>query len=423
MFWMFIKKQLLLFWRNPQELLILLGMPLVLITILGVALGGFMSGDAEEIQITAAIVENGNEQEEYERFLQDLEKSNLPDEARAEVKKAAEQLLPLEMLETNILENKELKKYVTIEEKSPKEFAKLKEDDQYAAIIEVPEEFTYNILTSTFLQTTKAPQITLHLNEGKGVGAQIIEDIVTSFQEQYSLGTTIGQAAGTSFSDNLGEIENYGNMKTVNDRKPLTSIAYYTVGMSVMFVLYVASSIGSFAYREKDWHVFDRIMLANVPKWTYFISVITAAVLLALIQLGILFGLTSLFYGVRWPDIFSLMIVTFCLSIAVGSMAALVTSINYRVNSEAFSSFFSSITVTIFAFLGGSFFQVSEISKQLEWIGNLTPNGAGMTAYLKILQGHSIDDITPYLTNLLVASFILLLAAVLLFPRKGGAGI
>ena len=56
----FIKKQLLLMIRNPQILLILLGMPLLLITILGFALGDLMNGEEEPIEAKVGFVVEGD---------------------------------------------------------------------------------------------------------------------------------------------------------------------------------------------------------------------------------------------------------------------------------------------------------------------------------------------------------------------------
>src|SRR5690625_6218935 len=48
-------------------------------------------------------------------------------------------------------------------------------------------------------------------------------------------------------------------------KEPVDAKEYYTIGMAVMNVLFIASTIGSYAYREKRTHVFNRIIVADIP--------------------------------------------------------------------------------------------------------------------------------------------------------------
>lgn len=95
-----IKKQFLLFMRNRHELLVLLGMPLLLITILGLALGNIMKSDAPGIHAKIALVERGNEQADLQKFVHDLENQDIPPEQKQMMADAAKQMLPVTALKT-----------------------------------------------------------------------------------------------------------------------------------------------------------------------------------------------------------------------------------------------------------------------------------------------------------------------------------
>jgi ABC-2 type transport system permease protein len=415
----FIKKQILLIIRNPQILLILIGMPLILITILGFALGSVMNGDEVSVKAKVAIVEHGDSNQEFNHFLQEMESSKLSPEDKSAITQSAKQLLPVELLKSEVLKNPELKKYISVHEVESDALEETKGNDSYSVIIEIPEGFSQQILSSMFLKEEKIPQLKFYRNEGKELTSNLVEDLLTSFQEQYSLAATIGESSDSILSvDTLGNRVK-GTVANVEDREPLTSTAYYAVGMSVMFVLYIASNMGSFAYQEKEDHVFDRMILANVSIWKYFTSILLTTIILAALQLGILFGICAIFYGVTWPDLSSFLLVTIALSLAVGSIGALLTSLNYRAHSETFSNFFSTIVVTIFAFVGGSFGELFS-SDYIQKIGNITPNGAGMAAYFKLFQGYPLSSVYSELLMLLTFSIIILLLAVLLFPKEGG---
>ena len=78
MIWQIVKKQMLMLWRNPVQLFLLLGLPVILIAILGTALSSTMDGGSPEIEVKLAIIEHGNEQQEIEQFFTDIEQSGLP---------------------------------------------------------------------------------------------------------------------------------------------------------------------------------------------------------------------------------------------------------------------------------------------------------------------------------------------------------
>jgi len=61
MFLALIRKQLKVLWRHPQELVILLLMPIGLITILSFALGSLIDGDSSPINVKVAIVQHEDE--------------------------------------------------------------------------------------------------------------------------------------------------------------------------------------------------------------------------------------------------------------------------------------------------------------------------------------------------------------------------
>ena len=123
-------------------------------------------------------------------------------------------------------------------------------------------------------------------------------------------------------------------------------------------------------------------------------------------------------YGVAWP-VSPFIIVTIFLSMAVGGLSTLLTAISYRMNSESVINFFSTILIAFLALLGGSFFPIGEISNVIQWVGDFTPNGASMSAYLALLRGDEFIQIIPHLSFLLIFTAILLLVAVFSFPKRG----
>lgn len=405
--------------RNRQELLILIGMPLVLISILGFALQGVMNNDVPAVKAKVVWIEHSDEKEDLSLFEEEIRKSPIPKEQLDEILIGITELQPVHQLKELLL-SEELREHIELVEKDVNDLDSVKNDDEFSAIIEIPKLFSYELLNYIFLNKGERPTINLYKNEGKEISASIVEEVLYAFQTQYSLHTVLGKN-GLLESTSLNNINIQGTIETVTNKKPITAMMYYSVGMCVMFVLFVASSIGTYAFREKELHVFDRIILGNVSKWAYFFGNFISAVIISFIQIMILYGVSALVYGIYWPNIMAFIVVSLCVCLAVGGMAALLTSINYRLNSLMLTSFFGSVLIFVFSFVGGSFFPAGELSPVIQLLGNLTPNGSGMTAYLKILQGYGIKDIMDSLIFLCSFSACMLVLAAISFPERGKA--
>ncbi|WP_344910430.1 ABC transporter permease [Amphibacillus indicireducens] len=228
---------------------------------------------------------------------------------------------------------------------------------------------------------------------------------------------TEGEVVETTISE-----ENFGVMNHFSSGKPVSAFQYYTIGMAVMFALYVASTISSNAFKEKESHVFARLMMTGERPLNYLLSKVISAVVLTLIQLTILFVASALFFQTFvdtsiefWG---SLAIISFVFSLVIGGLAAFMTAIAIQFNNDAISGFFSGGAVVIFAFLGGSLSPVEYFSPLMRELGNWTPNGAMMTAYLQLIQGFNLTEFLPMIYRVLFMAVLFISLAVVIFPKR-----
>ncbi|WP_249316515.1 ABC transporter permease [Bacillus sp. FJAT-50079] len=415
----FIKKELLLLIRNPQELLVLVAMPFILIIILGFALGSVLNGEGQVIEGKVGLVMHSNDEEELTKFKEDLEKLPIPVEMKEQLLQQAEHVLPIPMLADTIFGSDELRSVMTLEELPIDQFQAAKKEGEYSAIIEVPEQFTSQLLYSAFIEQTDVPALMIYSNEGKELSASIVEDVITVFQEQYTLSAMLGKELQSEEVISVPNVK--GSIETVANREPISAFNYYAVGMGVMFVLFIASTISARTFIEKKEHLFDRILLANVPSWTYLGSVFFSAIVIALLQLGILFGGAALFFKVYWPNFLSFLCVTISLCVAVAGITVLLTALNHYFNTDVASKLFMTSFVAVLSFVGGSFVPVMTMSEVLEQVGQYTPNGAAMSAYLNIFQGAGVTEVIDHITVLLLFTTIVSAIAWFVFSRKGVA--
>ncbi len=415
-----IKKQALLFLRNPFQLLLLIGLPIILITILGTALGSWMNGDVVEIDFKLAVIENEAESEQMDRFMNELEKRNFPKEDLADMKAAAASVQPIKTL-LEVLQGEELREMITIENVEADDFSELAANDEHAVVLEVPSNFSYDILSELFLNEDVHPELTIYHKDGSEIAGNIISQIVTAFQEEYTIGSFLGEKGMNA--EQMAEMAAGFTQEraAINQNNPVSAKAYYTIGMVVMNVLFMASAIANSAFQEKELYIFDRIILADISRWTYFIGILLSGTIFAVIQSAFVFAFAYFAFGVEWPDLTAFFSITAFFTIAVGALGVLLTAISYRINSEQITSFFSGVIVVIFSFLGGSFFPVGESSSVMQKLGDFTPNGAAMSAYLSISRGESLLDNLDHLIFICCFAVIAIIIAVLSFPKRGVA--
>lgn len=409
-----VKKQGIVLFRNRHQLFLLILLPIILITILSISLSSFFSSDLTPINLKVAIIEHEDEGEQIDRFLSD--NKTIPMFESEEVAEQIKQFTPVKILTEDVFGS--LTDIVVVETVSAKNKDKVLNDESYTTVIEVPNEFTYSMLNRLFLDVEHIKSLIIYENNEDRQGVAIVKQIINEYKEQLTFTSLVGKHNLNidDFNDMTERVK--GNITSIDDVQPINSKQYYTVGMAVMNVLFIASAIGTYAYEEKKINVFDRIVMANIRGWTYFSGILISGTLFAFIQLIILFAFSRLFFGVSIGHIGSFLLVTLALATTVGGISVLLTSISYRLNSEVLTNTFQIVVISLCAFLGGSFFPIGDLSQHIQVIGNLTPNGAGLTAYLNILRGNGLSSVTKEVIYLFVLSFVLIVIAVISYPKR-----
>lgn len=412
-----IKKQALLLFRNPVELFLLLGLPIILITILGNALANLMEDGQVDLTFKLAVVQHQDENKQIESFIADLDDRNLPQAAVVPLQTAAENIRPVETF-LEIIHSDELKEMIILEIVTPDALNEVQEDDDVSAIVEFPENFSYEFLSKALLEKDTDPKVSIHYKRGSEIAGNIVEQIMKTYQEEYTRGVFLGRngidpeqlhSLSTNFKQEISSISKY---------HPVTAKSYYTIGMVVMNVFFMAATIASYAFRERATNIFDRMIVANISRWIYFISVLLSGFIFSLFQALIVFGFSYVVFDVKFPDFRTFFIITLFFALAVGGIAVLLTAITYKMNSEQINGFFSGFVVTIFAFLGGSFFPVGE-GTFLQKLGEFTPNGAAMSAYLSVMRGEAIADNIDHIIFIACFALVAVIIGAISFPKRG----
>lgn len=413
------KKDLLVISKNKNDLLELLLMPIVLMSILALALSGFMTGDFSIDRFNLGIVNEQNLAEDLERLETTMQEEGIPEEFITEITNSAEENSPGVIL-LDLLAHEDFEDFVEIETFDTREAADaaLEEEEVYGYLV-IPKHFSYDYWKSIYFDETPTAQLDVSVVSEDSMSGTIIQSIVDSFVDEYNLNTSIGIA--TEGQAELAEdpVE-HGEVVQLSIEKPINSFQYYTIGMGVMFALYTASAIASRSFREKQQHVFERIMLSGTKPLTYLLSKLISGTLITFAQLIILFLFSTLAFGTfSGRDVntwLSILYTTGLFSLFVGSLSSFLTSTSLYANNASTAGLFSGV-VSVLAFLGGSFTPVSQFSDALVRVGNWTPNGATMTSYLQILQGFEFQEVMPLMIRIIGMTVVFVIVAVVIFPK------
>ncbi|WP_445486622.1 ABC transporter permease [Niallia sp. 03133] len=416
MFWQLIKKELLIIWRRPRELVVLLLMPFILITILGSALGALNDNEVT-IDAKLAVLLQDNPKTAQEKAINDIQNSSLSEKEKAEKTAIIYSFNPVDIFFKELTENKELKKVLKVT--VIKEGAlKAKEQKKYSGVLEIPSSFSEQFYQKLVQGNGEVEKWKLTVSDNTSLEATVIQDIITNFQKELTYAKT-AQQLKVDYTQLSAAQTKVGTIENITKKKKIDAISYYTVGMCVMFVFYVATTIAGFAYQQKEEYMYQRTLLANVSRFSYFAGIFAATFLLSFVQLNVLFGLTALIYGVTFPNIINYLCITLALNAMTASFAVFITSISYKLNSRNVANIFSSLFIPILSFIGGSFFDVSAIGGFMETLAQYSPGGAAMTAYLKVFQDYSFSDIWNQIQAILLFTGVLIVLT-LAFIRKRG---
>ena len=411
-----LTKDVLTISKDRSELLILLVMPFVLISILGFALGGLMNNTSKLEAIPLAVVETGNRAEETAAIIDQLGKAGLDQAAISELLRGVDVNQAMSQMLTEL----EAEALLRVDAMNAEAASAALAAGDVLGVLTIPAGLTRQVIEKQVTENAITESLTLDVYDETTIQAAVLKQIFNRFVSDYNVMLSIQTLRGASMV--LPDIPDYGETITVETTTAVSAFQYYTIGMAMMFSLYVASSLSSNAFKEKKTDVLMRMMLAGERPMRYLLSKAISGYVLVFIQLVILLVLSTLLFDSFPNQSVSFWVtmtwMTLIYAVVVGALTALLTSLTLMMSRDTVSGVFSGLVVTLFAFLGGSFIQVEHISPVIRTLGNWTPNGAMMTVYLQQIQGYGLDVSAPLLMRILFMSVVIFSVAVISFPKR-----
>jgi ABC-2 type transport system permease protein len=276
-----------------------------------------------------------------------------------------------------------------------------------AGAIVVPADF------SRRLDTGRPSELLLYTDPGREIAGTIIRSVseavstrvsaasiaartsafyVTSMRvSDYSfVGRVIGQAVQSATE--TGALTAIGlNETTAAQGKEISSLSYYAVGMSAMFILF-GSMFGAFSLiRERDNWTLPRMLMTPATRVDIVGGKMLGVFLVGLAQFAVLFTFTSML-GVTWGDPVAVAFVAVPTVAAATGMSVLIAAVGKTVRAV---SGIAQIVIQFMAAVGGSFLPVAAFPAWLQPLHYASVNGWAIDGFLAVMRGGSALAILP----------------------------
>jgi ABC-2 type transport system permease protein len=427
-----IVKDLKIVLSDRQALIITLLMPLVLMTILSMALkGSFMSSDDTGMEkIPVALVKQYDKGADSEIFVKTLEE-------RLKINISGDEVNPEEMFFDDFLGNPEVSKLIDYRVEEENRAKDLLNEGEISAIIILPDKYIYDMKISLLTPFRNNADLKVLTHPDRPVAGEIVTSLMEAYTNTMSsviIGKNVliesasaNDIGGDGF-DNIDEIMegmadlvagtnvNIDNV-TVEGRRSIKSSEYYAAAMMTMFLLFAAGQRGRMLLEEKDNQTYQRMVIADISKTHILAGKFIVIFLIASLQIFIMLAYSHFALKVKWGNMIPILVLSTASAFSVAGLGIFIASLTYRAGNYRLANAFENVIIQVMAFVGGSFFPIDVMPEVIRRMSFISLNGVALKAYLKIIVGYNLADILKHVSILAITGILLTLIGVVIFNK------
>lgn len=371
--------------RDRSALGILIAMPILLIVILGSALGN-LNANVSKIPVAIVNLDEGTVGSDItDGFFTDAELARLFLAQRTNNEVAARAAV---------------------------------ERGDYAGALVVPHDFTRR------LNTGKPSKLTLYVDPGRQISGAVFESVAEAVSTKVSaasiaartsafyvtkarvptadfvsavIGKAVQSATSTGALDAVKLVET-----TAAQGTEVSMLSYYAGGMSAMFIMFGAM-FGAFSLiRERDDWTLPRILMTPATRMDIVGGKMLGVFFVGIVQFCVLWAFTSTI-GVKWGDPMAVGLLAVSTVVAATGTSILIAAVAKTVRAV---SGVAQIVIQFMAAVGGSFFPVTQFPEWLQPLHYLSVNGWAIDGILATMRGGSALAVLPNVFALLTIGVV-----------------
>jgi ABC-2 type transport system permease protein len=413
-------KDLLMTFRDPGALIMLLATPFALTLAIGFAFGGFNRGSSAglaDIPVTLVNHDPG------QFGLELVNMFSSPDLA-------------------------ELMELVTLQDEA---VARLGVDqDLYAAAVIIPADFSESILPASLLegqvedlasdqQIERIKSVVeVYTNPTRPVSAGVVRSVVDRFINQVTVGATGGEVAitqlilsglitpqqagqvGAELGRQLSEAAVVTELIQIKDETSSPTggfdwLAYTAPSMAIMFLMFTVTSGGRSILTERQKGTLSRLLVTPSRAVEVLGGKVLGIYLVGLAQMSILVGAGWLLFQIHWGDIAGVILLLIALVAAASGWGMLLAA--YARKPGQVGAVGTALAL-VFAAASGNFVPRQAMPQWLRTISLVLPNAWGLEGFQTLASGGTLTEITGILLALTAMAVVLFSISALAFRKQ-----
>lgn len=391
---------------DRKSLVVLIVMPVVIMSILGISLGGMFGSNigTEYDPLKIAIVKEYDANREIENAKDFLKNSFQIESQNEEVESINFDKIFFEQFLDNGMENFMVYEIVDSSMKD-----NVFKEGKYDALVILEKNIVFHTYVNFFSPLRNETKIKIIVDQEKAFNGNIINMVMESFTEELNIRKAQSAVLMESLiaSGNISEIEKLMEgfsdrltkqikvdiqEMTVDQKESVNSFQYYAAATMCMFLLYAASFGGKAILSEQKESTLARLNVQGIQIRSIIVSNFIRISMIVMAQSLVMIIFSSLVLGVQWGSMPTILLTIFCLSMTVGSIGMMLSVISLVYNSNMVANIFEFVVIQTMALLGGSFIPVEILPKAISKASFLSISGVGLKMYLNGMYDNPISD-------------------------------
>ena len=231
--------------------------------------------------------------------------------------------------------------------------------------------------------------------------------------------TTVAGGGGLPPEDELASLELPVDIAQTGTGGDVSPAAYFGPAMALLFLFLLVGALARDLLAEQRLRVLDRVRAAPVRDATILGGKAASVVIIAIVTLGVIWGVTGVALGADWGDPLGVAVLTVAVSLAIAGISGLVAAV---ARTENTADTVAAFVAFVFALIGGNFVPPGAMPEVLQRLSLFTPNGWALQGFAELsVGGGTAPDVIPHVAVLLAWAGVCGAVAAVLLPRRIGA--
>jgi len=309
--------------------------------------------------------------------------------------------------------------------------------DKSSAAVIIPSGFSQRIMAGG---SADPALVDVYMNPTRAVTAGVVRSIVDQTLARINAGVVSGQVAVTQLALNglmtpqqamsdgaaIGEraARQTGEARLITLRTDTAEkstgadfdwLTYMTPSMAIMFLMFTVSNGGRSILAERDWGTLQRLLTTPTRAGHIIGGKVVGIFLTGLAQMAILILAGSLLFSVKWGSGLGVAILTVALVAAATGWGAVLAAYS-RTASQA--NQLGTMIALFFGIMAGNFMPRPSLPQWLAKASYITPNAWGLEGYTSLTAGGGVSEIVVPALVLLAMAGVLFVLATVAFRRQ-----